>query len=531
MGVYIFGVPGVHHPEVLEFLAEEDPFNLRRILSPFFLELVVKYRHGYLLWIVGEQFLKTVFQGDPGIVDLVHEEDIAPGELFFNLVDPLDLLGALRRLVVRAVEPQPHRQDGQVHIGLQDTGGYKAPGTDGDNQVRFESRSTDLVRKAGYGMMYVLIGKIEFFFGVHIYRQHTRGGAGDARQAGVLLDKCNRLQQNISMAVTIKDVARLAGVSTATVSRVLNHDRRIAPETFKSVSEVIAASGYRRNTIARSLKTSRSHAVGFLTPEIANDFFMYIAEGVEERLQAEGYSLIICNTAEKAEIEEKRIDLLSDQRVDGVIIIPAGNTGAHYAALSERDIPAVVVDRMVGGFDCDAVLVDNIGGSYSAALRFFEAGVRRIGFIGGRQDLTTAQERWEGFRRAHEDHHIKIDPELVCFGDFHVDSGYELAGRMMALSDPPRHLFIANYFMHVGATRYLLQSGTGTVRGIQTAGFDSMDLVPLLGFSAFTLSQPMREMGQTAAELLLRRIRRQYEGPPRIRRLPTGIITHQSISP
>ncbi|WP_319478321.1 LacI family DNA-binding transcriptional regulator [Marispirochaeta aestuarii] len=113
-------------------------------------------------------------------------------------------------------------------------------------------------------------------------------------QAGDLPDNCNRLQHNISMVVTIKDVARLAGVSTATASRVLNHDRRIAPETFKSVSEVIAASGYRRNTIARSLKTSRSHAVGFLTPEIANDFFIYIAEGVEERLQAEGYSLIIC---------------------------------------------------------------------------------------------------------------------------------------------------------------------------------------------------------------------------------------------
>lgn len=332
------------------------------------------------------------------------------------------------------------------------------------------------------------------------------------------------------MAVTIKEVARLAGVSTATVSRVLNNDPRIAPETFKAVSRVIAESGYRRNTIARSLKTSRTHAVGFLTPEIANDFFMYIAEGVEERLQAEGYSLIICNTAESSETEIRRIDLLSDQRVDGVIIIPAGNNGAHYAPLTERGIRTVIIDRLVSGFDCDAVLVDNVGGSYNAAVRFFEAGIRRIGFIGGRQDLTTAQERWQGFQRAHDDHGIDLEENLVCFGDFHVDSGYTLAKRLMALHNPPQHLFIANYFMHVGATRYLLQSGLGTERGIQTAGFDSMDLVPLLGFSAFTLAQPMREMGRTAAELLLKRIRKQYDGPPLTKRLPTEIIPHQKLA-
>ncbi len=336
------------------------------------------------------------------------------------------------------------------------------------------------------------------------------------------------------MAVTIKDVARLAGVSTATVSRVLNKDSRIAPETFKAVSRVIAESGYRRNTIARSLKTSRTHAVGFLTPEIANDFFMYIAEGVEERLQAEGYSLIICNTAENSATEEKRIDLLSDQRVDGVIIIPAGNNGAHYSPLTDRGIRTVIIDRLVSGFACDAVLVDNVGGTeydgHNQQTAPQASQRRRIGFIGGRQDLTTAQERWEGFKKAHDDYGIAVDEDLVAFGDFHVDSGFTLTERLMGLPDPPQHLFIANYFMHVGATRYLLQSGLGAERAIQTAGFDSMDLVPLLGFSAFTLAQPMREMGRAAAELLLKRIRKEYDGPPVTKRLPTEIIPHKTLS-
>ena len=333
------------------------------------------------------------------------------------------------------------------------------------------------------------------------------------------------------MAVTIKDVARLAEVSTATVSRVLNNDPRIAQATFEKVSRVILSSGYRRNSVARNLKTRRTHTIGFLTPEIANDFFMYIAEGVESRLQLDGYSLIICNTAEDTTIEASRIDLLSDQQTDGVIIIPASHQGLHFRTLDQRKIPAVVVDRLVADFSCDAILVDNISGSYRAAARFFEAGVQRIGFIGGRPGLTTAEERYEGFRSAHEEYGITLDESLVRFGDFHVDSGYKLAEDLLSLPDPPRHLFIANYFMHVGATRFLLQSGLGEARRIRTAGFDDMDLVPLMGFSAFTISQPMKEMGIAAADLLLSRIEGTNSAPPLLKRLNTGVIVHGPILP
>ena len=323
----------------------------------------------------------------------------------------------------------------------------------------------------------------------------------------------------------------MAGVSTATVSRVLNDDSRISASTYELVQQVIQDSGYRRNSVARNLKTSRTQTVGFLTPEIANDFFMHIAEGVEEGLQRKGYSLIICNTAEDAHVETRRIDLLSEQRIAGLIIIPSGRTGDHFRVLDERKIPAVVVDRLVEGFDCDGVLVDNVDGSFRAARRLFEAGVRRIGFIGGRPDLTTARERWEGFCRAHREFHIPLDESLVRFGDFHIDSGFHLTRELISLPHPPRHLFIANYFMHLGATRYLLESGTGSSLHIQTAGFDDMDLVPLLDFSSFTISQPMRQMGSTAAELLLARLEGTATGPARIERLATGFTVHRQIIP
>lgn len=137
------------------------------------------------------------------------------------------------------------------------------------------------------------------------------------------------------MSVTIKDVAKLAGVSTATVSRVINKGEGIKLSTKERVLDAISRSGYRVNTVARSLKTNRSKIIGLITPEIANDFFMNIARGIEEYLKDFGYSLIICNTNESVKEELRRAELLIDKCVDGVIVIPATDSGAHFNILKE----------------------------------------------------------------------------------------------------------------------------------------------------------------------------------------------------
>jgi LacI family transcriptional regulator len=327
------------------------------------------------------------------------------------------------------------------------------------------------------------------------------------------------------MAVTVKDVASAAGVSTATVSRVLNDNPGVAAATRTRVLRAIQDTGYRMNTIARSLKTSRTRTIGFLVPEIVNEFFMNIARGVEDALRAAGYSLIICSANEAVSGEKKQLELLAEKCVDGIIIIPSTGQGEHYRRLTELDIPAVLVDRRVDGFVADTVLVENREGSYAAVEYLIKRGTTRFGFIGGDPALTTARERYQGFLAALHDHSLEADEEIIKFGDFHVESGYTLMGELMESPRPPEHIFIANYFMHIGATKYVIEHLGDLPQAVQFASFDDMELSALLGFSSVTVAQPMAEMGATAARLLLSRINGGGPGGAQTLRLKTKLLT------
>ena len=330
------------------------------------------------------------------------------------------------------------------------------------------------------------------------------------------------------MAVTVKDVAKNAGVSTATVSRVLNDDPGIRPETRERVVQSIKLTGYRINKAARSLKTSRTGTIGLLVPELVNDFFMTVAQGVEDILRAGGYGVIICNANEDVKYEEDRINLLIEQCVDGAIIIPASSEGRHFNRLTEAGIPVVMVDRLVNGFESDAVLADNINGAYTAMEQLISSGCRRFGFIGGSLDLSNFSERFEGYKRALNDYNIPIEDDIVKFGDVHIDSGYRLMKELMSNDNPPDHVFIANYFLQVGATKFLMENRIGAAADIRIAGFDDMSLSSILGFSSITVSQPMLEMGHNAAEMLISRIQTGSSAPPRLLRLKTNIVQHRA---
>ncbi|MBI9101771.1 MAG: LacI family DNA-binding transcriptional regulator [Spirochaetales bacterium] len=334
------------------------------------------------------------------------------------------------------------------------------------------------------------------------------------------------------MAIRIKDVAEKAGVSTATVSRVLNNDPKIAEKTKKKVLKAIHETGYRMNNVARSLKTSRTRTIGFLAPELVNDFFMTIAQGVEDELKDSGYSLIVCNSNESSHEEEKRIELLAEMCVDGVIIIPSSSRGEHYNRLKNMNIPAVLVDRLVDDFESDAVLVDNLQGAYKAMEYLINKDNSEFGFIGGDLSLSNFRERYEGFCLALEYNNIPKNPDYIKLGDCHIESGYKMMEELMNQPHPPAHIFIANYFMHVGATKYLTSHGYASKAGNQTApvhiaSFDDMTLSPILGFSDLTVSQPMKVMGREAARLLLERISGENEiEENRIVRLETNLVTH-----
>ncbi len=325
------------------------------------------------------------------------------------------------------------------------------------------------------------------------------------------------------MAVTVKTVADLAGVSTATVSRVLNKEAGIKESTRTRVLEAISSSGYRINNIARSLKTSRSKTIGLITPEIANDFFMNIARGTEEFLEKMGYSLIICNTNESIEEEARRAELLIEKSVDGVIIIPSSNSGRHFKVLRDSGIPVVFADRLTEDFKADAVVVDNQNGAYLAVSYLLARDHNNIAFIGGSSELSNAKERYNGYIAALKEQGMEVDKNLVLIGNFHVDSGFKLMKQIMELQTPPEQVFIANDFMHMGAIKYLIANGYKPDNSPRIGSFDDLELSSILGYASVTVAQPVKEIGSKAAELLLHRIKGSKNDPYETIQLQTDL--------
>lgn len=326
------------------------------------------------------------------------------------------------------------------------------------------------------------------------------------------------------MNPTIKDVAREAGVSTATVSRVVNQDPRISPSTRGRVETVIEQLQYKVNSVARSLKSKRTLTVGLVAPEIANVFFMRVAEGVENRLTEDGYSMFVLNSKESRRGEEQAIDLLLEKQVDGVIIIPSGQEGAHFHRLRSAQLPVVFVDRVVEGFSGDAVLVDNEEATLRAVEYLWHHGRRRFGFVGGDERITTAAERYRGFNRALMQCGCPLEARHLRFGDFHTDSGYQLFGELVRQKDPPNTIMIANYFMQIGALRYAATHREELPEDLYLASFDDSEFAAVAGIPGLSIAQPIDQIGRRAAQILLDRISGIDASEFRIERLPTSLV-------
>lgn len=321
---------------------------------------------------------------------------------------------------------------------------------------------------------------------------------------------------------TVRDVARGAGVSTATVSRVLNGDRRVAPATRDRVLSAARDLDYRMNRTARALKTRKSRTVGIVAPEFRNDFFMNVVTGIEAELHDEGYGVLLCSSDEDPGEEAARLALLREKGVDGVLLIPASSETVTLDELGS--IPSVLVDRLVVGVDADAVLSENFEGVVTAVETAIRRGARRIGFIGGDLGLTSARERYDGFLAALERGGLKPDREIVLFGDYHRESGRRIMRDLMERADPPSWVFISNFFMHLGAAEYLTEAATEIPDDLRIIAFDSMAGSALFPRSALLLAQPMDEIGREAARLLLSRIRGEGLSFPTIRRLPVTLV-------
>ncbi|MBV9229050.1 MAG: LacI family DNA-binding transcriptional regulator [Chloroflexi bacterium] len=304
----------------------------------------------------------------------------------------------------------------------------------------------------------------------------------------------------------IQDVAKRAGVSIATVSRVLNGTARVNEEVTARVRMAAQELQYQPSRAARALRANQATIIGLLITDIQNPFFTALVRGVEDVAQRNGYSLILCNSDEDPRKEQQYIEVLCSERVAGAIIAP---TREHQRALKlfrEHNIPIVAVDRRIKDGETDAVLVDNKRGAREATAHLLTNGYHRVGIVSGPLATTTGRERLEGYRQALREAGIALDPLLERIGSFKEESGRQLTYELLDLENPIDALFVANNLMTLGALAALNERKRCIPDDIAIVGFDEMQWAALHAVSLTTVTQPVYEIGSTAALRLFQRL-------------------------
>lgn len=313
---------------------------------------------------------------------------------------------------------------------------------------------------------------------------------------------------------TIADVARAAGVSTATVSRVLNGNNEVDPLLAARVRIAVKDLAYRPSRIARSLRTRRTMVWALIISDIRNPFFTDMVRGVEDVAYANGYSLVLCNSEENVAKELDYLQLALAENMAGVIVAPASLTQTNFDELLEQGVPVVTVDRKLSDDRVDRVLIDNSRGAEMAVSHLVSGGYRRIGCISGPITVSTGADRLSGYRHGLRLNGLKASAELIRFGDFREESGAVAMKQLLALRTPIDAVFVANNLMTLGALEAIAEAELTVPDDMAVVGFDDMSWSRLLRPPLTTVAQPTYDLGSETARMLLSRIS-GYDGAPR----------------
>lgn len=305
---------------------------------------------------------------------------------------------------------------------------------------------------------------------------------------------------------TIQDVAKRAGVAPITVSRVINNSGYISEETRERVEEAIAELGYVPNRLARGLRLKQTNILALILTDITNPFFTTVARGVEDAANEAGFTVTFCNTDESEAKEQKYLEVLLQQQVDGILLVPAGSSPDSVQYAQKYSTPVVILDRRIPGVNTDSVRCDSEGGAYQLVRLLQVLGHRRIAMLGGPEGVSTADDRLAGYRRAMAEIGQEEDDNLVQSGSFTMSSGYEMVKEAVAKAPRPTAIFAANNFLTVGALRGLQDCGLRVPEDVALVGFD--DMPPALTTFPFltVAAQPAYDIAQIATKLLLARL-------------------------
>lgn len=329
---------------------------------------------------------------------------------------------------------------------------------------------------------------------------------------------------------TIHDVARAAGVSSATVSHVINKSRFVSPQTRQRVLDAIDQLRYRRDGVARSLRRARTSTIGVIISDITNPFFADLVRGIEDRIYGrdEGFNLILCNTDEDEARERMCLEVLQERRVEGLIIVPASGNAAEFVELVEGGLPIVFADRSLAGVDADVVLVDNLDGTFRLAQHLIGLGHRRIGVLRSSLAPSSTLERIAGYRRALEAARIPLDEGLVHDGGADVDDARRAALALLDGPDRPTAVLCTNNVMTLGMIHALADRGQRCPEDVAVVGFDDFPWADAFSPRLTALAQPAYALGAEAVDLLFGRISNGPLGKPVRRVLKGDLVVRES---
>ncbi len=326
-------------------------------------------------------------------------------------------------------------------------------------------------------------------------------------------------------SASIQDVARLARVSPATVSRVLNGSESVADESRRRVLAAVARVDYRPNRLARNLRRQQIEMVGVVVSDIENPHFSETVRVIEDEAYRAGYRVLLCNSDETVDKQRAYLQMLADERVGGVILSPADRLGSGIEALHALSIPIVAYDRTIDDGRVDSVVVDNVEGLRRATEHLIWLGHTRIAFVGGRGDTETGASRLEGYASTMR------SSGLVPFtisGGFRRDLAEEEVTRLLASGPRPTALVVANNQMTLGALRALRRAGLKVPTDVAVIGVDDAEWAEVVDPPLTTVAQPVREMARLAMKLVRDRIERSYDGPARRVVLPVELKVRSS---
>jgi LacI family transcriptional regulator len=327
------------------------------------------------------------------------------------------------------------------------------------------------------------------------------------------------------MAVTLRDVAARAGVSPTTASRALNKTGYVSQDVRARVLAAAAELNYVPNAVASSLRSSKTQLLALLAG-VTNPFWADVARGIEEAAADAGYGVLLCNTDDDPAKEARYIDQLVRRRIDGLIIAATRSSAPILQSLKRQCQPFVLIDRMVEGVDADTVHGDNANAAYLMTKHLLSTGYRRIGVISGSHNVSTAEERVEGYKAAMQEAGLPVGDEMVLYGHYSENWGYQATQEFMSRRERPDALFAANNFIALGVLEGLHTLGLQVPEDVAVVCFDDATRLARARFLT-TASQPAREMGRTATSLLIERLA-DPDRPTRHVVLPIDLVIRNS---